>query len=183
MLFRCQRQAARRGEVCFFKLDHDMTDGAGHDAFLGAPEGLSGLAGSDAEPRLPSACHLLQGGGGDMPGIPGQACLADPQTGTLASGLHCCERKACDRCPVAVSRFRHLMHAMAAQPEGEGSRLCRGSRNGADEPFGSEGCKVHLFLFCSFLSYESIQLTRAETGAQTKSAGTGAGTCLICMKC
>jgi hypothetical protein len=112
MLFRCQRQAARRGEVCFFKLDHDMTDGAGHDAFLGAPEGLSGLAGSDAEPRLPSACHLLQGGGGDMPGIPGQACLADPQTGALASGLHCCERKACDRCPVAVSRFRNLMHAI-----------------------------------------------------------------------
>ena len=77
----------------------------------------------------------------------------------------------------------HLMHAIATQPEGEGSRLCRGSRNGADEPFGSEGCKVHLFLFCSFLSHESIQLTRAETGAQTKSAGTGAGTCLICMKC
>jgi hypothetical protein len=73
------------------------------------------------------------------PGIPGNACLADPQAGAfLCRAQHAKDEAGCSG-PVAISCLRNLMHAMDAQPVREGVWLRRGSCDRPDQALWLSG--------------------------------------------
>lgn len=141
-------EAPGGGEIRRFHFGNHMAYSARNDGFFNRPERFAGLPRHHREALQFAAGHAAQRRLRNETRLPRRMCLADPQKYAAPGRLCGRQHKAGRRSPVSISCLCHLVQPAHAEPIREGNSRCGPGR--PDQAFGFEGCKIHMFLFCSF---------------------------------